>query len=203
MTEALILRESDHTYWLGKRQFPSVSEVIRPVCNFDGIPVEVLERKSEIGRAVHSLTEWHDRREAIDKKTIHPEVLPYFEAWRKFTKEMKPKWSEIEVRKHHPVMGYAGTKDRRGVITALGPETWIVDVKTVATVSKATGLQTAAYAGLDSGNLVPLTRRAAVQLKKDGTYRFEEFSDPADWPTFVSLLTLWKWKFKHGLLEKS
>lgn len=196
MTE-LILREADHTYWLGKQRIPSVSEIIKPVCNFDGIPVDVLERKSDIGKALHKLAEWHDRDglKSIDRKSIDPAVLPYFEAWRKFHRDMKPKWETIEHKQHSPAYGYAGTEDRFG--TLLG-ETWEIDIKTVATVSPATGLQTAAYCGLRFGMIGPV-RRGAVQLKPDGTYRLVEFTDRNDWPVFLSLLNLWKWKVRNGI----
>lgn len=200
MTE-LILREEDHTYWLGKQRFPSVSEIIKPVCNFDGVPVEILERKSAIGKATHLLAEWHDRKEKIDTKSIDDAVAPYFVAWKKFCKEMKPRWTKIEVRQHHPLHGYAGTLDRLGVLTALGPEQWMIDIKTVATVSPATGLQTAAYVGLETPSAFGALgmQRGAVQLKNDGGYRLVRFNDLADWPTFMGLLSLHKWKVKNGI----
>jgi hypothetical protein len=197
----LILREEDHTYWIGKQRFPSVSEIIKPVCNFDGVPVEILERKSAIGKAAHLLAEWHDRKEKIDTKSIDDAVAPYFAAWKKFCKEMKPRWSKIEVRQRHPIHCYAGTLDRLGVLTALGPERWMIDIKTVATVSPATGLQTAAYVGLEVASQFDALciKRGAVQLKNNGTYQLVPFDDPADWPTFMGLLSTHRWKVKHGI----
>lgn len=198
MSDELRLEEDDHTYWLGNRRIPSVSEIISPVCNFDGVPVEVLERKSEIGKAVHLLAEWHDKGIKIDKASIDKCVEPYFKAWKLFAKDMKPKWGVIEEMRHSD-HGFAGTVDRVGEVKLLGPGEWIIDIKTVATVSPATGLQTAAYSKLWGGIYGSITRRAAVQLKKDGTYRVVQFSDPHDWPTFLGLLTTHKWRMKHGI----
>lgn len=196
----LILRESDHTYWLGAERFPSVSEIIKPVCNYGGVPEDVLERKSEIGRATHLFAEWHDTKVEFFANSVDPAVKPYLKAWKKFCAEMKPKWEEVERKRHHPVHRFAGTNDRIGIING---KRWLIDIKTVATISPATGLQTAAYQKLYEYGLVDhesgIDKRAAVQLKNDGTYRLVEFFDKADWPTFLSLLTIHYWSKKHGV----
>jgi hypothetical protein len=45
-----------------------------------------LSARAPSASALHKLTEWHDRDglKSIDRKSIDPAVLPYFEAWRKF-----------------------------------------------------------------------------------------------------------------------
>lgn len=201
----LEFREESHTYWLGERELPSVSSILAPVVSFDGINPEVLERKSAIGKATHLLCEWHDLKVAIDKSSIDDAVLPYFEAYKRFCREVKPKWALVEVCDHHRTHGYAGTLDRLGWINK---EPWQIDLKTVAQVSPATGLQTAAYSGIYASSTAnvpvkdnPLAnhKRGALQLKPDGSYRLIEFKDPADWPTFLSLLTIFNWRKKHGL----
>lgn len=196
----LILREEDHTYWLGKRRIPSVSEVIQPVCNFDGVHVDILERKQEIGKNVHLLCEWFDLKKKIDARSIDPALKPYFEAYKDFVKKMKPKWTIVEKRDWHRTLGYAGTPDRYGHLQAMGMDRWMIDLKCVAKVSPATGLQTAAYCELvHQAEPTTHARRAAVQLKPDGTWRFEEFTNTDDRRVFLSLLSLWNWRTKHGI----
>ena len=193
--DQLFLNEEDHTYWLMGQRFPSVSEIISPVCSYDGVPVEVLERKSAIGKALHTLSEWHDRDglKSIDRKSIDPAVAPYFEGWRKFMREMKPKWELIEHRKASTGLGFAGTLDRYGCF--LG-ERWMIDIKTVASVRNATGLQLAGYCVLQGVN--NSVKRGAVQLTPDGKYKLHEFKDPLDYTVFLGLLSVTKWRIRNG-----
>ncbi len=205
MTELLQFDEATHTYTLGKQRLPSVSEIIRPVTSFDHIDPEVLARKTEIGRHAHKLCEWHDLKIKIDKASIDPAVEPYFTAYKKFCREMKPKWVNVETRDHHRLHHYAGTLDRLGWINK---EAWLIDLKTVVTVSPTTGLQTAGYVAIHQSNLLGKVgaasqmlypKRGALQLKDDGTYRLVEFTESLDWPTFLSLLNLWRWRTKNGV----
>lgn len=203
MSETLHLDEDSHTYTLGKLRLPSVSEIIAPACSFDHVNPDVLERKSEIGRATHKLCEWHDLKMPIDKGSIDDSVKPYFEAYKKFCREMKPKWAMVETMDHHRQHGYAGTLDRLGWI---GKEPWLIDLKTVVTVSPATALQTAGYVGIHLSttprtidNKLAYPKRGALQLKPDGTYRLHEFTDAGDWAVFLSLLNWWRWRTKHGI----
>jgi hypothetical protein len=57
------------------------------------------------------------------------------------------------------------------------------------------GLQTSAYRQLlaESDPAWLLARRATVQLKPDGTYKFIEWGNPQDWTTFLSLINLINW----------
>lgn len=197
---SLILREDDHTYWLGYRRLPSVSEIIRPVCNYDGIREDVLERKSDIGRATHLLCEWHDKRVKIDPKSIDDEVRPYFSAWKDFTRVMKPKWLVIEEMRSDVTQQYAGTMDRFGIINGA---MWLIDIKTVAKLQPATGLQTAAYTNLltceERTAQTGLLRRGAVKLNKNGKWEMLEYKNPRDLTVFMGLLALTNWRIENGI----
>jgi len=194
----LLFREEDHTYWLGERRLPSVSEVIAPVQSFEGIPEAVLARKSAIGKAAHLACQFLDEGDDVDPESLDPVVAPYVDAWRRFMAENKPEWSVIEEQMHDETLGYAGTPDRYGLLHGAK---WIIDIKTVVTISPATALQTVAYRKLVAQRTKerePLIKRGAVQLGTDGRYKLHEFKDPADWAIFQSLLNVKAWQMRHG-----
>lgn len=194
-------RKEDHSYWLGDKRVPGVSEILSQqlggagtLQDFSMIDPAVLQRKIEIGRAVHLLAEWYDLGEDIDPDSIDPACAGYFNGWRRFCAEMRPQFdlAAIEQPVYSP-LGFAGTPDRPR--TVIDGTRWTIDIKTVVAVSPVTGLQTAAYAELCQDRS---SRRGAVQLTDDGNYRLHEFTDPADWPTFLSLLTVHNWRKNHG-----
>lgn len=191
---SLVFDAESHTYTLDGRVLPSVSEILRPVVDLSAIPEHILERKSAIGKAVHYACQVIDEGGEFDEP-LDPAIQGYVDGWRLFCTEHAPQWQVIEQPTACGTFGYAGTPDRAGYLGAAG-QCWLIDIKTVAKVSPTTGLQTAAYARLLT---IEGCRRAAVQLKPDGTYRLEEFTSPMDYAVFTSLLTLHNWKAKNGI----
>lgn len=194
----LLFREEDHTYWLGERRLPSVSEVLAPVQNFDGIPESVLERKSAIGKAAHLACQIIDEGDDVDPDSLDPVVEPYVDAWRLFVAENKPSFEIIERQLFDETLGYAGTPDRYG---SMHGAKWVLDLKTVVTISQATALQTVAYRKLIApcvNEREPLIKRGAVQLMPNGRYKLHEFKDTADWAVFQSLLNIKHWSLRNG-----
>lgn len=190
--------EATHTYWAGNRQLVGVSQALSLVQSFDGIPPHILARKAEIGKAAHLACQFIDEGDDVDPDTLDPVLVGYVAAWRKFLSEVKPTFDLIEEPLHDLQLGYAGTPDRSGFIEGIR---WTIDIKTVAQLHAATALQTAAYEnlirvrrGIDRKEKM---RRAAVQLKPDGSYRFQEYTSPADWPTFISLINVTNWRKTH------
>lgn len=186
--------DADHSYWIGDKRIPGVSEILAPAVDLSMVPPQVMERKRQIGKAVHLLCQWYDEGEEIDPDSIDPACLPYFDAWRRFCDDYKPQFGVIEGPMVSEKYLFAGTPDRARCV--IRDEHWTLDIKTVAQVSKVTGLQTAAYSEL-AGNRC--ARRAAVQLREDGKYQFHEFPDSADWPVFLSLLNFKHWRTSNGI----
>jgi len=182
-----------HEYRYGGVVIPSVTQCIAPLYSgaFDKIPQAVLERKTEIGKAVHLATELYDEG-VLEESSLDDVVRGYFEGWKKFTAEHKCEWLGIEERVFHPSHKYAGKLDRKGFVDG---RLFYIDIKTVSVVCKATGVQLAGYLEADS-HMLPFNlkmmkpRRAAIQLKPDGRYEWHEFEDANDWPTFISCLTI-------------
>jgi len=108
----------------------------------------------------------------------------------------------IEQRLYHPEFGYCGTSDRTGSVRGFKS---VLDIKKMMTLGPVIGVQTAAYMEAHNRHGADITKRYALGLRPDGTYRLQEFVDPSDLPCFMSLLTMHRaqttienWRLKHG-----
>lgn len=187
----LLFDEDSHTYMRNGKVLPSVTQIIRPINEFDeAISEEILEYASQRGRAVHKACEIIDRGESF-AEPLDEVIVPYVDAWNLFVKENHVTITQTEQRLYHPVMHYAGTFDAVGTIDGQG---WLFDRKAVAQLHPAIGVQLAGYEGL----LGRKVRRAAVQLKPNGRYVFQEYANKSDFAVFTALLTVHNWKENHG-----
>lgn len=185
-----------HTYSVGGVKIPSVTTILKPLYDFSMIKPEVLQRKADIGQAVHLATEYHDQDD-LDFDSLDPLIAGYVTGWVRFRRETGFTPRVIEGQYYHPLHRYAGTMDREGDYQG---DPTILDVKTTVVMSPAVGVQLAAYTELYAANHPDKpkpTRRTAVQLFPDGTYRAKDYTDPGDFATFLSLLNIHRWKEKH------
>jgi hypothetical protein len=184
-----------HVYKVDGRVLPSVTGIISSLQDFRYVAPDVLHAAAEFGTAVHKLCELHDQ-DNLDMRSVSPALLPYLDAWKRFLSETGAVVLEVEKQYHHKMMGYAGTLDR---VLLIKKKKVVTDIKSVSRLSPAVGVQLAAYQNLLSANSAYVCNdRAAVQLRDDGTYRYQPYTDPTDWPVFVSLLTLHTWKKKYA-----
>lgn len=180
--------EPSHTYRVGGLVVPSVTQVLRPLIDLSGIPREVLEAKRDLGTRVHAACQF-DAEGDLDEATVEDDVAPYLDAWRRFCAESGAVILASERRVFHPLYRYAGTLDLELRIKGV---TWIVDIKTSISTPLSTGPQTAAYAA--ARNEPSVARRAALRLRPDGTYRFDQLQAPDDWSVFLACLTLHRYQ---------
>lgn len=188
----LTFDEALHEYRVRGAIVPSVTQVLAPLSSFDGVPAQVLEAKRDLGHRVHLACQLHDEDD-LDEASVEPDVAPYLEAYRRFLADTDARVVLNEGRVYHPTYRYAGTLDRVFLISA---DHWLVDLKTCFTTPRAAGPQTAAYLmALTTmlGNVRP-TRRAALRLRPDGTYRLDPLDRPDDWSVFLACLTLNRFK---------
>jgi hypothetical protein len=187
-----------HTYQIDGRVVPSVTQIIAPLIDYTGINEAILDRKSAIGTAVHLACQFDDEDD-LDDGDLDPAIAGYIAGWRRFKAEKRPVMVLSEKQLYSKTRLAAGTLDR---VMTIQDAIWMVDIKTTASLSPAVGVQTAGYCTLAHDALPEyrsLTfRRAAVQLRADGTYRFEEYTDPSDFVTFMALLAVYNWRKKHG-----
>ena len=193
--------EVAHRYTFDGVVVPSVTQVLRPLYDFGAIPPQVLQAKAAIGTAVHRACELIDADDLDDESPEGQAALApiagYLAGYRKFKADKNPTVLANEQRLYHPLHRYAGTTDRR---YAFGGHVWDIDIKSTASMSPIVGLQTAAYQAMfqAQGDKTP-SRRGALQLLPDGSYKLWEFSDPSDFSVFLSLLTVQRFKERHAL----
>lgn len=183
-----------HLYFNDSRPIPSVSRILRPLTQavYGAIDPAVLQRAADFGTAVHSCTELLDEDD-LDEGSVAPEWRPYLDAYRAWKRDMRPEIDAIELRL--ACAKYAGTLDR---LCRIDGDHWVVDLKTTSEIHPHVGVQLAAYEALASAKFGHSYRRAAVQLRADGTYRFKEFKKHSDETCFSALLGIYYWGQTNG-----
>ena len=181
-----------HRYTVGSERLPSVTEVLDPLLELDGIPKHVLKAAAEFGTHVHMATDLFDKG-VLDEPALDPHLAPYLAAWKIFLRDTRAVVDASEVRVVHAKLRYAGTFDKavhwkkRGVL-----RTALIDIKS-GEVPRTVGPQTAAYA---EAHPFKFAERYCLQLRGDATYRLTRLTDPTDWSIFLSALNLHRWRTK-------
>jgi hypothetical protein len=183
--------EPTHTYTLDGVRMPSVTQVLRPLYSFDGIPLAVLNAKAALGTAVHKACELLDKddldEESEEGRTALAPLAGYLTAYKNFKRNKRLVILANEKRLFHPVHKYAGQIDRS---YAMDGCVWDVDLKSTVSISPIVALQTAAYSEMlrANGRGDVRAKRGALQLFPDGKYRLHEFSAPQDFSLFLTAL---------------
>lgn len=193
-----------HEYrWRGQR-VPSVTQLLDRLHSFAGIPMEVLDAAKRRGSYVHDMCDADDMDDLADPEAeLAGQYGGYLRAWRRFRADYGPNWDATEERGYSERFGFAGTLDNRGTLAKFGACKWVIDKKTSAQIHPVWGMQLAAYRQIvaERDPMRIMDRRATVRLANDGTYRFDEWMDPGDWPAFQSLLTLHHWCNRNRIKE--
>jgi hypothetical protein len=183
--------EASHTYRLGGVRLPSVTQVLDPLQELDGIPRHILEAAAAFGTNVHAACHLSNLG-VLDEEQLDPALLPYLTAWRKFLDDVTGVVVGSEVRVVNRHLRYAGTLDSLVRIKGVHE---LVDIKATAAIPRTVGPQTAAYAHALGE---PRIKRRVVQLRGDGTYRTERLTDPTDWNLFLSALNVSNWRNRNA-----
>lgn len=187
----LTFDEASHEYrWNGTR-VPSVTQVLAQLTDLSKIPADVLERKRQIGTAVHLAIELHLLNE-LDPDSLDEACIPYFDAFLKFMSESGFVVEHSERQLYSEKYRFAGTADLAGTFPKTGPA--LIDTKCTATLYPTVGPQVAAYAELAG---TPRIKRYALQLCPDSTYRLDPLEDKGDWSIFHAALTLHHWRQRN------
>ncbi len=165
----------------------SVTECFSPYVTWDHISPTVLQQASERGTRVH---------EAIaDELNGEYAMLPadeqgYLDAARRFLEQVVQACL-IERRLISAVWGFTGQLDLVAQIKGDTDYT-VIDWKTSSIVSKSWGLQGSAYRHLASTE-APIHRVMAVQLRKNGTFKVNEYTNwDRDFHLFLNCLTVYR-----------
>ena len=186
MIDALTFDEDTHTYRMGERIVPSVTQILADLgfINTDFFD----DASADRGRKVHKLTELWDQ-EALDEDSVDPRLKGYLDAWISFVRKEGFAWIAIEKRIFHPTYWYAGTLDRKGVNQR--GKTILLDIKT-GVPSKWHSFQLGGYLLCE-----PADEIWTVHLKKDGRFSVEYHKKDesiADWKAIA-----WTFRLREGL----
>ena len=195
MGETLTFKPDGHEYWLGHKRLPSVTQVLKPAIDYSMVDPVVLERKRQIGIAVHMAIKLWLHGELDDASVVEP-WAGYFRGWLKFWVDMGFKPEDVgmvECPLAHPTMGYAGTPDQ---VMLIGTQWSVIDAKNIVDMKPMWALQTAGYQELvqaQPGWAKKVKRRYSLRLREDGTYRLDEHTDRGDFGIFLSFLLTHRW----------
>ena len=187
-TPALTFDEALHEYRLGGVRVPSVTQLLAPLCSFEGIPTSVLEAKRDLGQRVHFACQLDDEDD-LDESSVGDDVRGYLDGYRRFRRETGATVVLNEQRVLERSMRYAGTLDR---VLQIWQHRWLIDLKTCISTPIAVGPQTAAYLRALADPTV--THRGALRLRPDGTYRLDHLTGADDWSAFMACLALYRFK---------
>jgi hypothetical protein len=191
MSEQITLEAESHTYRVGERVVPSVTQVLRAIENFDRVPADLLESARRFGQHVHAATDLFDRG-VLDEENLDLPLLPYLNAYKLFLSESGFVVQHSEEVVYNAQHKYAGTLDKRGLWKNT---TWLIDCKSGA-VPRSVGPQTAGY---QKACAEPPRRRLCLKLMRN-RYRLIACDDASDWHLFLSCLNITQFNARtiHG-----
>lgn len=188
--EGLKFQEAGHRYFIGSREVLSVTTVLeeagisKPF--YGGARGRFYAAR---GTAVHTATQLDDEDD-LDEDTLDEQLLGYLEGWREFRRISGFEPTLIEQTVADPLLGYAGTLDRVGM---MGGRLVLIDIKT-GSVPKWAGPQTGAYGRL----ILKPVDRYVVRLEDTGRYSLTPFTDRGDADTFLHALGVVHWKRRNA-----
>lgn len=201
----LAFEPADHSYWVDGVLRPSVTQLLEDAGltpDYSLVPAATLQHARERGIHIDACCDLVDADD-LDWRSVHPEAVPYVEAWMAFREYEGFTPLASQVMLYHPTYGYAGTTDVVGVLPGARPA--IVERKATAKMAATYALQTAGYAqeGMwyappGGGVLAPVPWerpvRLGVHLKRDGRYALVPYDDPEDLAAFLGVIALGRWR---------
>lgn len=203
--EILLDRET-HVYSVDGKNPPANTKILEDqgLINLDGIPKNRLERKSALGTAVHYCIHLHETNN-LDESSVHPEILPYFNAYKKFCEvyRFEPRFTELPL--YSKKWGFCTTLDLQGPFNYCGKENEsIIELKCTWNMREANAIQTAAQHIAFDENYPDIKnkRRFGLKLNPNQNFDIYLYDNPRDREIFLGALVVYKWREQHGLLKK-
>ena len=183
-----------HTYYLGEKKLLSSTEILK-VCDVVDDRFYNEEARAR-GTAVHACCHYLAEKE-LDWNSIekvnhsfelkygkNPHIEEYVKAYEKFLNESGYLSRKLICEKpiYHATLEYGTIPDQ---VDQDDPEKLIIELKS-GSMQDWTRYQTALQAMALSPDDYYSYRRIGVELRKNGTYRTEEFDDPDDFDLALS-----------------
>jgi hypothetical protein len=194
----LKFNEETHTYFVGERIVPSVTQIIGAVLqpSYRFATAWHMAR----GKALHSAIEL-DSCDTLDMTSLDEAIAGRFKAYQNFLEDSKADIFTSEVRLYSARYNFAGTFD--AILSYRIGKKGICDWK--STASAAADLQIAAYRILAIENKwldMDDDYHCAVQLNDDGSYRTRYVQDIKKAErVFLAMLTAYNFMAANGMLK--
>lgn len=189
---------ASHTYRVGGVVWPSVTQILGAFDHgLDMVPEDVLNKKADLGRAVHRACELDDAG-TLDESTVHPIVMPYLTQWRRFRAEL-----QVEVLGNEHIVinrlhGYVGTNDR---LLRFGRfKRAVCDIKS-GMKRPWHEWQTGGYKAAADRWDTPVDGRCCLYLTPDN-YKLIVHEDDSDPAVFLNMAATYHAMKKKGVLPK-
>lgn len=183
----LTFNDERHEYRVNSVPVWSVSHYLTPITMqvYKTIDKAMLEKAAERGTSVHFAVELYNQYRVADVDEV---TKPYLDAYIAWFDEYKPEILGIECRTYHPLYWYAGTAD---ILCRIDGKIYVIDVKATAELkSFLVSVQLSAYAKSFIQHGTQVERIAALHLKKDGKYTFEEYGIEENFTRFLGCMDL-------------
>lgn len=192
----LAFDEATHTYTWNGVVVPSVTQVLKPLTNYNMIPADKLEVARQKGNAVHRLVELHSNGD-LDRETLPAWMVPVLASWEQFVADTGFEVIFSEHRVYSTTYAYAGTFDLYG---QMRDGDALIDVKRSFMAGSVIGLQLAGYknALCEQERMGKQAKRYALKLNENGPYRLEPFTNKNDHGDFITALAFHKLKEKNA-----
>lgn len=195
---AISFDKETHRYTIAGRTIPSVTQVLKRLYDWDGIPDAVLEYARERGSMVHKACELLDCND-LDYDDLDAQLVPYMQAWKSFKQATGFIPKHIEQPFYSERLGVCGTPDRVGVLSSLtGKPAAVIEIKATAEISPVAALQLAGYQLILRDNDESCYHRYIVLLQPSGKYKLQSCPSVLDIPVFLGELQSYKWRLRHG-----
>ena len=193
-----------HVYRVDGAPVPSVTELLEAAGmtpDYSKIAPHVLQHARHRGIHIDLCCDLDDADD-LDWSSVHPEAVPYVQAWQCFKADYGYRPLASQVLLYHPTYGYAGTADSVG---ELGGYVTVAERKATAKMAASYALQTAGY-GMEGlwtappggGRLEPVPwgapARLGVHLRRDGRYDLVPYDDPEDVAAWLGVVALARWR---------
>lgn len=198
----LEFEQSTHTYTLDGAHVPSVTQVLDPLLELEGIPAHLLEAARVLGTNAHIACDLMVRGR-LDWAALDPALRPYVEGECNFLADTGFVVIASELRVASARLGCAGTLDLKG---SLNGALAIIDRKTTSVLPPTVGPQTAAYEEFDRAERGGRQRkRFCLQLGPQFArgYKLHPLTDSRDYSWFLSALNLYRFREIYGIRNKS
>lgn len=193
----LVFEALGHRYFLGGKQIPSVTGIMRPLSGayYRTVNDDILANAANRGTAVHEAAENYIKFGIVD---IDDECKGYFLGFKDWFVQRKPEPIATELKFYHKILRYGGTAD---LLCNLDGGLSLVDYKTTSEISRMlVRVQLEAYRQALKSHGIKVEDKIALGLKKDGTYSEQRFAliDMEAWECFAALRTVCTYQSKFG-----